>query len=514
MSKQVKMMLLKGFSSLFFIILFLQFGFTQEICDNSIDDDNDGLIDLLDDDCNCSLNDPILPNFSFEDTLCCPFRFSQMECVSSWVQASDATSDFYHTCDFISYDGAYPRPVTPFPDGHGFTGFLNQTFLSIDGIEEAGKEYIGTCVNVPLRKDTLYRITFFIGFGDDDDSQNITSTKGKITLFGHSDCLGLPFEGKDCPLASSSSGWVELVTIPVEGRKEWKKVNATFVAPFDLEAIILGPDCSPLPLGEETCFFVDRVILDKDGLTFPFIDLTVTESTCKEPIQLSVLLIPDYTYQWYRNGIAIQAATNNVLDIDRTEENFASYQVTVGGAMGNCIRSSTFTYGGRELPIANLGRDTILCYNTSLAIGSFNNGLSYQWNTGETTQEIIINNSGTYRVTVTNECGEAIDEIEIMDGDNCRMEVPNVFTPNNDGINDSFGSFSNCVFKSYRLQVFNRLGQIVFETTNPSETWAGRIENTTQVSDVYIWTLAYSLDMSNGCYQDIRRMSGDVTLIR
>ena len=45
---------------------------TQEICNNGIDDDNDGLIDLLDPDCSCIVKRNIIPNPSFEDTISCP----------------------------------------------------------------------------------------------------------------------------------------------------------------------------------------------------------------------------------------------------------------------------------------------------------------------------------------------------------------------------------------------------------------------------------------------------------
>ena len=81
--------------------------FAQEICDNGVDDDSDGLIDLNDPDCQCagitgssaSVQD-LIPNSSFEDTDCCPSSFSQLNCAQNWVQASNATSDYFNTCDY------------------------------------------------------------------------------------------------------------------------------------------------------------------------------------------------------------------------------------------------------------------------------------------------------------------------------------------------------------------------------------------------------------------------------
>ena len=64
-------------------ILFATISFSQEICDNGIDDDNDGLIDLNDPDCNCgAICDEsvtsLIPNFNFENFSSCPTNASQM----------------------------------------------------------------------------------------------------------------------------------------------------------------------------------------------------------------------------------------------------------------------------------------------------------------------------------------------------------------------------------------------------------------------------------------------------
>ena len=89
---------------------FSSFIYAQEICDNGIDDDGDGFIDLNDDECDCTGfgGDPItglIPNPSFEDMDCCPTWHSQLNCATTWTQASSATSDYYNTCDFVAIVG-------------------------------------------------------------------------------------------------------------------------------------------------------------------------------------------------------------------------------------------------------------------------------------------------------------------------------------------------------------------------------------------------------------------------
>jgi gliding motility-associated-like protein len=50
--------------------------------------------------------------------------------------------------------------------------------------------------------------------------------------------------------------------------------------------------------------------------------------------------------------------------------------------------------------------------------------------------------------------------------------VPNAFTPNGDGMNDTWGVVGEAI-EDFQLQVFNRWGQLVYETSNPNAHWDG-----------------------------------------
>jgi hypothetical protein len=64
-------------------------------------------------------------------------------------------------------------------------------------------------------------------------------------------------------------------------------------------------------------------------------------------------------------------------------------------------------------PDVFLGNDTTILQGQSLVLDAGNPGSEYLWSTGETTQTIVVNTSGTYSVNVTNPCGSASDEIEV-----------------------------------------------------------------------------------------------------
>ena len=58
--------------------------------------------------------------------------------------------------------------------------------------------------------------------------------------------------------------------------------------------------------------------------------------------------------------------------------------------------------------------------------------------------------------------------------DNCLLyELPNVFTPNNDGFNDLFEPFPYCYVEEVEMRIFNRWGSLVFETTDADIKWDG-----------------------------------------
>ena len=55
--------------------------------------------------------------------------------------------------------------------------------------------------------------------------------------------------------------------------------------------------------------------------------------------------------------------------------------------------------------------------------------------------------------------------------------VPNIFSPNDDGLNDTFGALGGC-FSSYALYIYDRWGMLLFHSTDPEQQWDGRLNGT------------------------------------
>jgi gliding motility-associated-like protein len=74
----------------------------------------------------------------------------------------------------------------------------------------------------------------------------------------------------------------------------------------------------------------------------------------------------------------------------------------------------------------------------------------------------------------------------------CYITVPNAFTPNGDGKNDYLYPLNAYNATSLDFKVYNRVGQIVFETRDWTKKWDGTINGRAQGTDTYIWTLNYT----------------------
>ncbi|MBA2407439.1 MAG: PKD domain-containing protein [Chitinophagales bacterium] len=88
------------------------------------------------------------------------------------------------------------------------------------------------------------------------------------------------------------------------------------------------------------------------------------------------------------------------------------------------------------------------------------------------------------------------------------VDVPNAFSPNGDGEND-FLFVKGQDVKNLNFKVYNRWGELVFETNDLSTGWNGYYKGEAQEMEVYTWTLAATFTDGKAAVR-----SGNVTLLR
>ena len=106
-------------------------------------------------------------------------------------------------------------------------------------------------------------------------------------------------------------------------------------------------------------------------------------------------------------------------------------------------------------------------------------------------------------------CSDSIEKV-VRVLNHCLVEVPTAFTPNNDGLNDFFSPHNAIKANQYSFTVFNRWGQLVYQTNNWMDRWDGKVNGQVQPSGVYVWKLSYT---HRDTGQPIFR-KGTVTLVR
>lgn len=114
--------------------------------------------------------------------------------------------------------------------------------------------------------------------------------------------------------------------------------------------------------------------------------------------------------------------------------------------------------------------------------------------------------AGCYVVTAIDSAGNESAFSAQVCGDNCPFyNLPNVFSPNNDGKNDLFRPFPYRGVKQIDLEVFNRWGQVVFKTTDPAILWNGTLNNEGEPvpSGVYFYV----------CTVQLIRLTGDEPVV-
>jgi gliding motility-associated-like protein len=165
-------------------------------------------------------------------------------------------------------------------------------------------------------------------------------------------------------------------------------------------------------------------------------------------------------------------------------------------------------------PTVQLPADTISCLQEPLLIqADTSNANSLSWNTGANSDTLLVEEFGTYTLTATNECGDRTASFEISQESNCLdlcVDVPNIFTPDRDGRNDIFKPLTGCPVSVWRLQIWNRWGDLVFSTEDPEEGWDGTQAGTPHPMDTFIWSLEVSFETE----RTTQRSSGQVTLVR
>jgi gliding motility-associated-like protein len=251
---------------------------------------------------------------------------------------------------------------------------------------------------------------------------------------------------------------------------------------------------------------VDSVIVTVDSIPAPVVALQDTV-ICNLTLQINGVL--SYTgTNWTSNSPLIHFSNATGQNPTIVADALGTYSITVTDSV--CDFSETFQLTFLEEPFTQV-LDTTLCVGETQLLTAMlqpqNTG--YLWSTGASTSSISVTESGNYIVTASNSCGVSIDTATV-EFTSCEIELPNVFTPNNDGENDYFQLLYFGGLTTFHCTILNRWGQVIREYNNPAFKWDGKTEDLDDVLEgVYFYIV--NAEMNGGV--EIKK-HGHITLIR
>jgi gliding motility-associated-like protein len=207
-----------------------------------------------------------------------------------------------------------------------------------------------------------------------------------------------------------------------------------------------------------------------------------------------------------RSLCAGSVATFNpgVFDAYRWQDGSSVPSFTAGAAgiywvrvtRNRCMATDTILITAiNPVPAHFLPQPDSICSYDKKVLQSSRSYNSYLWSNGSVQSSITVNVPGRYilKVTDANNCtGQDTTQIyskECLSG----VYVPTAFSPNTDGKNDVFKALVHGITLRFSLQVYNRLGQVVFETTDPTSAWDGTHAGNPCAPAAYVWICRYQL---------------------
>ena len=236
---------------------------------------------------------------------------------------------------------------------------------------------------------------------------------------------------------------------------------------------------------------------------------------------------------------------NGIISIDNVSGGQAPYQYSIDGtnfqtqstfeniAPGTytlyvqddmvCLAEAEITVGAIDAMDISEQELTMECGQDLLTLNALVNNLNdlstltFEWHDGTNSESTDIHAPGDYWVDISNECETIRQNFRVTEeavGSGEPFMIPTAFTPNSDGINDTYcplPRYKNMEVLSFDFQVYDRWGTRVFQSNSVNDCWDGLREGVDSELGVFVWF--YTADVRI-CGEDRSVFEkGNVTLI-
>lgn len=485
----------------------------------------------------------LVPNGSFETYSNCPRQDNLLIEAIPWYNPNRATPDFYNTCYQTGQMSLPPH------SGQG----VGRLFF-----DQGWAEYLGVRLTKPLDANECYYFEMYVA--TDTPTKYQTETLGAyfstdlVKNPASTDRFTLQPQILDnSPQASIARlQWHRIAGfLTAKGGEQYVTIGSfTKTPPFLGFYYLFVDDVSLVPtkleLGKDStlCGRKSTLLLDattpgasyyrwNDGSTAPTLLVT-------RPGKYSVTAVTNC--KTLRDSITIDYALDFDLGADTTLCNGKTLTLKVPAAAGStyrwqdgsrqstltvqkegqyliqvtqasCVASDSIYVRYVRPPELDLGPDQSLCGAQLFTIQPTLSEGNFSWLDQVTGIERTVSSSGVYRASVQNDCATVLDSVLIdYEACECILYAPSSFTPNGDGLNDLFLAYGCGDITITSLAVFDRWGEIIFQTSNAPFQWDGQYRGELCEVGVYAWSIQYQLNQRGKSTSGQKQ--GALTLLR
>lgn len=513
----------------------------------------------------------LVSNCNLEKWSECPTDHSQIYYCENWYSPGEGTSDYCNGCssnDFCSVPNnlwgdqlaangvGYAHIICYYPQGHQW-------------------EYIQTKLACNLIAGETYDISFMVSCSDRShyaiDGMGLQFSSDSLLQTG-TNIISIPggphISNTPGTALSDKTDWIEISGQYIASGDEQYITIGNFIvnsnlyihtfpafgdqlplASYYIDKITVVPATSMLNLGNDTTLCPQAtIVLDafipcatsylwNNGSSDSAITISTSgnysvevEIGCgsiSDEINVQYLQYPDISLP---NDTSICVGADIILDAgsgfnsylwqdgsinqEYIADSAGLYWVEVEDITG-CIIRDYVDIGMITIPSFHIGNDTTLCIGNSITLYAGITGpyMEYLWNDFSIDTSIVASDPGIYWLEVSNPCGIVTDSI-CIDFRNCSTNIylPNAFTPNGDGNNDSFIPIAANI-TNFKMYIFDRWGKQVFETTLQTMGWDGTCDGDQCPMGTYIWVVQYQ-EQTSISEQKTETLKGAVTLLR
>lgn len=469
------------------------------------------------------LGQNLVPNGDFETYQNCPEQNNLLFEATPWYNPTKATPDFYHQCF-----AATPIQLPP----HSGKGMTHLFF------DQGWSEYMAVKLTEPLKANECYYFEMYVA--TDIVNKYIPGTIG--AYFSKQ-----PVMSNITTMLTAGPQILDNNSRNSISRLQWQVLSGSFTAQGGEEYVTIGSFYKEPPFLGYYYIYIDDVLLRRDKL-----DLGKDTTLCsrQQTKLLDATTVGAFSYRWNdgstkptlavtRPGLySVTAITACKILTDSVKVDYAidlelgadmtlcegqtvklvvpadaaatyrwqdgtskpaytvsqtgQYRVTVSRA--NCIVTDSIRVRYVPVPALELGPDRELCGTQSARIQPVVKAGTFHWLDGFADQERTVSQNGVFKASVQNECATITDSVAVdYDACECQLYAPNSFTPNRDGINDQFLVYGCGAITVQSMRVFNRWGEVIFETDKAPFQWDGYYRGELAESGPYSWQIDYQL---------------------